>query len=68
MPSSYAHLCSFVKVVCTRTEDIPPQIFVDVANVKAGEAIRLSDCDLPSGIFPLLGRGTDLVLAKLEKD
>jgi hypothetical protein len=59
---------SFVKVVCTRPNDIPAQIFADVANVKAGEAIRLSDCDLPTGIIPLLGRGTDIVLAKVQKD
>jgi hypothetical protein len=61
-------LFSFVKVVCTRPNDIPPQIFANVANVKSGEAIRLSDCDLPTGIVPLLGRGTDIVLAKVEKD
>lgn len=66
--SSSLAMNSFVKVICTRPNDIPPQIYVDVANVKAGEAIRLSNCNLPSGVFPLLGRGTDLVLAKLEKD
>lgn len=59
--------CSFAKVVSFRPDDIPAYIIADVTKLKAGDSIRLSDCDIPSGIVPLLGRGTDIVLAKLEK-
>lgn len=58
---------SFAKVMSYRTDDIPRYIVADVTNVKTGEAIRLSDCDLPTDIVPLLGKSSDLVLAKLDK-
>jgi hypothetical protein len=39
---------------------------VDLSGIGIGDLIRLSDIKLPEGIVPVLGKATDLILAKIE--
>jgi hypothetical protein len=56
----------FVKCVSTSSESIPRVITVDLTGLSIGDLVRLSDVKMPEGIVPVLGKATDLILAKIE--
>lgn len=60
------HINRFVKCVCNLPDSIPRVITVDLTGLNIGDLVRLSDVKLPDGIVPVLGKATDLILAKIE--
>jgi len=62
----FAHSYRFVKCVCNLPDSIPRVITVDLSGLSIGDLVRLSDVKLPEGIVPVLGKATDLILAKIE--
>eukprot|EP00808_Paulinella_micropora_P006856 g52094.t1 len=47
-------------------DDIPQAIWVDVADLEVGEAVHLSDIDLPRGLTPVREKDWDLCLASVS--
>lgn len=47
-------------------DSIPRVITVDLTGLNIGDLVRLSDVQLPPGVVPVLGKATDLILAKIE--
>lgn len=60
------HINRFVKCVSTSPDSIPRVITVDLTGLSIGDLVRLSDVQLPSGVVPVLGKATDMILAKIE--
>ncbi len=55
-----------MKCVCNLPDSIPRVITVDLTGVGIGDLVRLSSVKLPEGVVPVLGKATDLILAKIE--
>ncbi|MCI0506715.1 MAG: 50S ribosomal protein L25/general stress protein Ctc [Gammaproteobacteria bacterium] len=54
-----SHLMSSVDIVCL-AKDLPEFLEVDLANMKVGESLHLSDIKLPQGVeIPALAQGPD---------
>jgi large subunit ribosomal protein L25 len=54
-----SHLMSSVDIVCL-AKDLPEYLEVDLANMKIGESLHLSDIKLPQGVeIPALAQGPD---------
>mmetsp|Transcript_21615 Transcript_21615/g.36374 ORF Transcript_21615/g.36374 Transcript_21615/m.36374 type:complete len:233 (+) Transcript_21615:105-803(+) len=60
------HVNRFVKCVSTSPDSIPRVITVDLTGLSIGDLVRLSDVQLPAGVVPVLGKATDMILAKIE--
>lgn len=60
------HINRFVKCVSTSPDSIPRVITADLTGLNIGDLVRLSDVKLPDGVVPVLGKATDLILAKIE--
>ena len=56
----------YVKCVSTSHGSIPRVITADLSGKSIGDLVRLSDVKLPEDIVPVLGKATDLILAKIE--
>lgn len=56
----------YVKCVSLAPDSLPRVITADLTGKSIGDLVRLSDVVLPEGLVPVLGKATDLILAKIE--